>query len=130
MDSTEQTPLSFAAESGSTYVVHLLLTSDDVKVNSTDNDGQKPLSFAAARNSWQEGSKEIVELLLRCDDVQVDSADKNRQTLLLFVAQSGAKNVVQLLLTHDNVPSGFNKQRWTDTSLICSSKKFMERGFQ
>ena len=46
-DSRGQTPLLHAATQGHSEVVQLLLTGDDVDVNSKDNGGGSPLSRAA-----------------------------------------------------------------------------------
>ena len=47
MDKDGLSLLSYAAESGNSEVVQLLLVQDDVDVNLKDKDGQSPLLYAA-----------------------------------------------------------------------------------
>jgi ankyrin repeat protein len=80
-DSTDQTPLLWAAENGHEAVVKLLLASDGVNPDSKNSMGQTPLMRAA-----EKGHKGVVELLLagdgraattRGDGVDPNSKDYN-----------------------------------------------------
>ena len=62
-DTNQQTLLSLAAAAGHLTVVKLLLTYENVRVNTKDKDGRTPLCLAAA-----EGHEAVVQLLLSCGD--------------------------------------------------------------
>ena len=92
------TPLSWASQRGHGAVVRLLLTRDDVDVNSKDNDSRTPLSWAA-----EKGHKAVVRLLLARGDVDVDSKGNDSRTPLSWAAEKGHEAVVLLLLVRNDV---------------------------
>jgi ankyrin repeat protein len=57
-------------------VVRLLVERDDVEVDSKDDYGRTPLSWAAER-----GHKAVVQLLVERVDVEVNSKDNNEVSL-------------------------------------------------
>jgi ankyrin repeat protein len=70
-----------------------------VEVNSRDNDGRTPLSWAA-----QNRNTGAVQLFLQCDRVEVDSRDNAGRTPLSWAAaQSYNSDIVQLLLQSNRV---------------------------
>ncbi|KAL9071941.1 MAG: hypothetical protein Q9161_003873 [Pseudevernia consocians] len=87
-----------AAAEGQEVIVKLLLSRDDVVVNSQGRYYQTPLSLAAER-----GHEIIVKLLLSRDDVVVNSENKFKRTPLSLAAEEGHKVIVKLLLSRDDV---------------------------
>jgi ankyrin repeat protein len=75
-------------------MVKLLLSTGNVDVDSKDNSGQTPLSWAAKR-----GNKAVVKLLLATGDVDIDLKDNSGQTPLSWAAERGHKAIVKLLQT-------------------------------
>ncbi|KAA8641770.1 uncharacterized protein ATNIH1004_010709 [Aspergillus tanneri] len=98
LDNNRRTPLSWAAESGQTNIVELLLARNDVDVNCEDKDGRTALSWAAGR-----GHKDVVKLLLAKDGIDVNRKDNRDYTPLGHAASSGRKLTVELLLTRDDI---------------------------
>ncbi|RFU23836.1 hypothetical protein B7463_g12501, partial [Scytalidium lignicola] len=90
--------MAFAMACHHEAVVELLLAKDDVDINSKDNDGQSPLTWAV-----QNEHEAIIELLLAKNDVDVNSKDNNGRTPLSFAAENGDEAVVKLLLAKDDV---------------------------
>ncbi|KAI8626567.1 ankyrin repeat-containing protein [Xylariaceae sp. FL1651] len=80
----------------------LLLNTGKVDVDSKDNYGQTPLSWAA-----EKGHEAVVQLLLNTGKVDVDSKDNNYdnygQTPLSWAAKNGHEAVVQLLFNTGKV---------------------------
>jgi hypothetical protein len=97
-DSTGQTPLSLATTQGHSEVVQLLLTRDDIDVNSEDQYGNSPLFYAA--NS---GHLEVTKHLLARDDIDVNSKDEEGNSLLFIVAAKKHLEVMKLLLARDDI---------------------------
>jgi ankyrin repeat protein len=64
-----------------------------IEVNSKDEDGRTPLSWAA-----KEGHEAVVKLLLAISTIEVNSKDKNGQTPLSYAVEERHKAVVKLLL--------------------------------
>ena len=64
-----------------------------VETNSTDSNGETPLSWAAGH-----GHIEVVKLLLLQDGVDADSKDQRSRTPLSWAAENGHIEVVKLLL--------------------------------
>jgi hypothetical protein len=87
-----QIPLLWAAESGKSSVVDLLLAIDDADPNLEDYNGRTSLSWAT-RN----GHDAIVRLLLDTGKVDADSKDNGGRTPLLWAAGRGHDAVVRLL---------------------------------
>ncbi|KAI9666582.1 MAG: hypothetical protein M1821_004518 [Bathelium mastoideum] len=75
-------------------VVKLLLSIADIEVNSMNEDGRTPLSWAA-----ECGHQGIVQLLLEMSQVDVDSKDTEEgRTPLSWATENGHEGIVQLLL--------------------------------
>jgi Ankyrin repeats (3 copies)/Ankyrin repeats (many copies) len=90
----QATGLHLTARFGLFYLLEKLLAErDDVEVDSKDDSGQTPLSWAAVS-----GREAVVKLLLETGKVDVDSKDTAGQTPLSWAAGSGHEAVVKLLL--------------------------------
>ncbi|OQV05946.1 Ankyrin repeat-containing protein [Cladophialophora immunda] len=86
--------LLYTAAEGSAFAVRELLEQCKVDINSTDINGQTPLSHAA-----QSGRLEIVRYITESrDDVEIDSKDIYGQTPLSHAAQRGCEAVVRYIL--------------------------------
>ncbi|KAF2183469.1 ankyrin, partial [Zopfia rhizophila CBS 207.26] len=94
-------------------VVKLLLAKDGVDVNSKDNKGWTPLSYAAG-----EGHEMVVKLLLVKDEIGVNSKDAYyKRTPLSYAAEKGHEAVVKLLLAKDGVDlNSKDNEGWTPLS--------------
>lgn len=127
----ERTPLSYAAESGKSAIVPLLLqVGQAIDAESRNVDGRTPLSYAA-----EEGHSEVVKLLAQSGRVDVDSKDdwgctplskasfrRHPMSVRLLLSTSEAVNqdlkdrdiegMVNLLLYTFGVEEG-----WTDSQL-------------
>jgi ankyrin repeat protein len=84
-------------------VVQLLVQTGKVDVDSKDESGKTPLSWAA-----EEGNKDVVQLLVETDKVDVDSKDKDERTPLSWAAESSNRwnhyePVVKLLIATNKV---------------------------
>ncbi|KAI9845534.1 MAG: hypothetical protein M1838_001702 [Thelocarpon superellum] len=90
--------LGYSQRRGHEAVVRLLVDRDDVEVDSKDQSGQTPLSWAA-----RGGHEAVVKLLVDRDDVEADSKDYYGQTPLSWAARGGQEAVVKLLLDRDDV---------------------------
>ena len=101
-----RTPLLLAAQRGHEGVVKLLLSRDDVAVNSPDLWDQTPLWWASKL-----GHEEVVKLLLSRGDMAVNSHDKRGLTPLLWAAENGYEGVVKLLLSRDDVAVNSHDKR-------------------
>ena len=97
-DSTGRTPLSHATTQGHSEVVQLLLTWDDIDVNSKDEDSNSSLFYAANR-----GHLEVTKLLLAWDDIEVNSKGGCSCSLLWYAAKKGDLEATKLLLARDNI---------------------------
>jgi ankyrin repeat protein len=96
-DDCRHSPIPYQSEMTREAVVQVLLATGDVDVDSKDNYGQTPLSFAA-----QNGHEAIVSLLL---EKGADPAirDSSGLTPLIHAARGGHRRVVDLLLEANNV---------------------------
>jgi ankyrin repeat protein len=125
-----QTPLSIAAEEGSTEIARCLLDFG-ADANSKDYHNRAPLWYAArgghadivetllARNAHADpkddqdrtpfsiaaeaGQEAVMRLLLWRDDVDIDSRDRELRTPLHFAISRGQEEAVRLLLNHDKL---------------------------
>jgi len=70
-----------------------LLLERGASVESMDNSGQTPLSFAA-----KNGREAVVRLLLATGRVEVDAKDKSGQTPLSRAVEKGHEAVIKLLV--------------------------------
>ena len=105
-----------AAAEGQQEVVQWLLY-NCAELNSRDENGQTPLSWAAVN-----GHEAVVKLLLSRDDVAADSQDKNGQTPLSLAAKNGHEAVVKLLLSRDDVVAD-SQNEYGRTPLSWAAKK-------
>ncbi|USP76289.1 hypothetical protein yc1106_03563 [Curvularia clavata] len=87
-----------AARTGTKEEVWLLLTREDVDINSKDFEGQTILSCAA-----QAGNEEVFSMLLRRMDGQVNASDKLGRTALIWASMHGYEAMVKLLLNTSKV---------------------------
>ena len=92
-DKRGRTALHYAALSGQTQVVRLLVKKYKCPVECRDNDGDTPLHKAAAR-----GHTRVVEVLLSELGADVEACNKNNNTALHRAALSVHNNVVALLV--------------------------------
>ena len=105
-----------AAAEGQQEVVQWLLY-NCAELNSRDENGQTPLSWAAVN-----GHEAVVKLLLSRDDVAADSRDnRDGRTPLFWAARNGHEAVVKLLLSR-NVGAD-PKDIWGQTPLSCAAMK-------
>jgi hypothetical protein len=95
----QATGLHLTARFGLFYLLEKLLAErDDVEVDSKDNSGRTPLTWAA-RN----GHETVVKLLLAKNGVDPDSKDNSGRTPLTWAARNGHEAVVKLFLAKDGV---------------------------
>jgi ankyrin repeat protein len=80
-------------------VVQRLLREDGIDLNSKDNDGRTPLSWAVA----EKGNREVVDLLLKRGSGINFQDDNGRTPLSWAVAVRGNQEVVELLLGEDDI---------------------------
>ncbi|RYP81792.1 hypothetical protein DL769_001832 [Monosporascus sp. CRB-8-3] len=93
IETSSQTPLSWAAERGHVAVVKLLLETGKVDMDLKDDiSGRTPLSWAAAG-----GHEAVVKLLLEPGKVDMDSKDGSGRTPLSWGAERGHEAVVKWL---------------------------------
>lgn len=88
------TALLIAASSGQHAIVELLLTTDDIDINSQDNLGRTALAHAAIN-----GHQKIAELLCGYESVDIELKDIYGATPLSLAARHGHGGVVDLLLS-------------------------------
>jgi ankyrin repeat protein len=89
----ESTALIIAAQRGYDKIVELLISSDEIDINSINADGDTAL-ILASRN----GHSKVVQLLVEDDTIEINKAGKNGQTALHAAAQNGHGNVIEELL--------------------------------
>ena len=94
----------------------LLLSQDDVAVNSPNRDYQTPLSLAA-----QNGHEAVVKLLLSRDDVAVNCWDQYARPPLLLAIQNGHEAIVKLLLSRDDVAIDYQNS-YGQTPLLLAAR--------
>ncbi|KAL3475164.1 hypothetical protein BJX99DRAFT_259631 [Aspergillus californicus] len=102
-----ETPLIFAAGTGQTEIVSLLLTHNGVDPELRDWLHRTPLSHAA-----ENGHQNTVDLLLSTPGVNPNSRDKHGSPLLFHAARGGHTAIVQTLLplgtiNSDDIHSAF-----------------------
>ncbi|KAI1192637.1 hypothetical protein F5X97DRAFT_340069 [Nemania serpens] len=85
------TLLICAAANGCEIVARLLLSTGKVGVNSKDNDGRTPLSWAT-----EKGHGNVVRLLLE-RGADIDIRDKDTHTALSYATRGSHKDIVNLL---------------------------------
>ncbi len=92
-NSTNGTPLIYAAGLGHLDIVKLLLNQPNIDINIVDSGGLSALSAAAMR-----GHTEIMKLLLQAPGIIIDSSNNNADSALLQAAENGHIQAVKLLL--------------------------------
>lgn len=92
-DGLGRTALSLAATRGHVAVVQLLLSRDDVDVNSVDHWGRTPLSWASAA-----GQDAVVGLLISHKNIKVNLSDDQGRTPLFWAVVNEHKGVMLELL--------------------------------
>ncbi len=94
-----KTPLYFAAYSGHSEVMSILLEEKGIDMNQCDNDGITPLLIAASF-----GRIDAVNLLLQYDNIDLNKGDNEENCSPLYMAAfKGHINVVIALLQHPNI---------------------------
>ena len=94
-----QTPLYLACSYGSTSVVEILLTAEDIDANQAEtDDGCTPLWIAC-----QNGHAPVIELLLASSGIDVNQARMTGSTPLWIACQNGHASVVELLLASSGI---------------------------
>lgn len=78
--------------------MRLLLGHQDIDFNTPDNDGRRPISWAA-----QHGHEAVVKLLLGPEDVDPDRPDEYGQTPISPAAKSGQEGATRLLLDREDI---------------------------
>lgn len=89
-----KSPLAYAAESGSTSIIKLLLDRN-ADIDSKDAFGLVPIMYAA-----RSGNAGVVQLLLE-RGAKADLLDDQHRTPLLIAASAGHLSIVDLLLSRD-----------------------------
>ena len=97
-----QPALQIAAEQGNIEALQLLLAREDLDVNATDDHGESAL-FAAVRNDSGTPNLDMAELFLARGDVDMNIRDIDGYSPLYYAVHSGQPDVVQLLLTHEDL---------------------------
>ncbi|KAF3403072.1 Serine/threonine-protein phosphatase 6 regulatory ankyrin repeat subunit C [Talaromyces pinophilus] len=92
-DGLGRTALSLAAARGHVAVVQLLLSRDDVDVNSVDHWGRTPLSWASAA-----GQDAVVGLLISHKNIKVNLSDDQGRTPLFWAVVNEHEGVMLELL--------------------------------
>eukprot|EP00012_Vannella_robusta_P011051 CAMPEP_0206193622 /NCGR_PEP_ID=MMETSP0166-20121206/6679_1 /ASSEMBLY_ACC=CAM_ASM_000260 /TAXON_ID=95228 /ORGANISM="Vannella robusta, Strain DIVA3 518/3/11/1/6" /LENGTH=175 /DNA_ID=CAMNT_0053610375 /DNA_START=226 /DNA_END=753 /DNA_ORIENTATION=- len=87
-----------ACENGHAEIVNLLLATDDVDINTKDEDGVTGFHHAC----WN-GHTEIINLLLSGDDVDINAKDEDGRTGFHLACENGHAEIVNLLLSRDDV---------------------------
>ncbi|KAJ7591853.1 ankyrin repeat-containing domain protein, partial [Mycena floridula] len=94
-DSFQRTPLSYAAQKGSTEVVKFLLELPTIKPHLADHRGRTPLSYAAGYNGYE--GYMIMLYLLDVPGTDPNSVDFNGRTPISYAVQSSRDNTKRLL---------------------------------
>ena len=92
------TGLHLAAYFGLEVIFQPLLATAQFYVDSKDNGGRTPLSWAT-----NNGHEVIVKLLLATEKVDVDLKDKYSRTPLSWAAEKGHEGIVKLLLSTEKI---------------------------
>ncbi|EMR87690.1 putative ankyrin repeat-containing protein [Botrytis cinerea BcDW1] len=87
--------LQAASYKGHEAVVKLLLDTDEVEIDSTDNDGQTSLSWAA-----ENGHEAAITLLLN-QGADINRVDRNGWSALQIAALNNRENIELLLVSHN-----------------------------
>jgi ankyrin repeat protein len=82
------------------------LHSSSIFLNSKDDSGTTPLSYAAAQ-----GHEKIVKLLLEREGIEINSEDSLGQTALSSAAQNGHERTVEILLEREGIEIN-SEDRW------------------
>ena len=101
-DECGSTALHLTAEFREIEAVQLLLARDDLEVNATDDDGESAL-FRVLKNAYDTPILDVAELFLARGDVHLNMRDMDGCTPLYHAVRSGRPDVVQLLLTREDL---------------------------
>ena len=104
----------FAATEGCFSGIVEVLVEHGTDVNLTLFDGTPPLCVAADK-----GDIESLKHLLGAPGIQVDQRSGQQRTALFYAAESGHKEVVELLLEHGADPNVAHKTRVAPLHLAC-----------
>ena len=115
-DSSNNTPLVWAARNGHEGTVKILLGRDDINPDQKNFLGQTPLHYAA-----KSGYEGVVKILLGRDDVNPNNRGSFGQTPLNCAAENGHEGVVKILLGRDDV-SPDNPGFFDQTPLHCAAQ--------
>ena len=74
------------------------IATDDVEVDTKDDRGHSPLSYAA-----EEGHEPVVKILVMWDDIEVNTKDDHGCLPLSYAAEHVNQAVVKILVTWDDV---------------------------
>ena len=69
-------------------VVNIIVARDNIEVNTKDNHGCLPLSYAT--QSWRD-AEAVVKILLTRDDIEVDTKDNRGHSPLSYAAKAGMR---------------------------------------
>ena len=113
-----QTPLYLACSYGSTSVVALLLTAEDINANQAEtDDGCTPLWIAC-----QNGHTPVIELLLAASGIDVNQHNTKNQTALNIASDEGHVEIVRLLIQQPHIDLN-KKDDWNNSPLEGAQKK-------
>ncbi|TFK24256.1 ankyrin, partial [Coprinopsis marcescibilis] len=87
------TALMYAADQGYDAVVRILLTYDNIDINTTSATGNTPLILAA-----KGGHESVVALLCKVQGINVNSTNQAGKTALTLASRFGHVGIVKLLL--------------------------------
>ncbi|EJT77594.1 hypothetical protein GGTG_02700 [Gaeumannomyces tritici R3-111a-1] len=108
------TNLTLPSHFGHDSAVKLLLSTGKVDIDSGDNRGQTPLSWAA-----ESGHEAVVKLLFDTGEVDINSSDNAGQTPLLLAARCGHEAVVKFLLNTGKIDIN-SRDNGGQTPLSCA----------
>lgn len=102
-----QTSLSYAATNGHVNIVHTLLATNRVNVESRDSRDWTPLTYAAVK-----GQGAVIEVLITVPGIQLDSRERRGYTPMMRAAMEDHEIVAPLSLEKEGV----------DADAMCSSQ--------
>jgi len=98
--------------------VKLLMSRDDLNINTVDGYGYTPFHWACKR-----GHIEIVKLLMARDDLNINTPDNNKcYTAFLSACKEGKLEVVKLLMSRDDLNINAEDE-WSRTAFTVACKE-------